>query len=136
MILETHVELSRSQDLHQTVDCASRRTTIDARSWPDRRAIVAQSARDCGALSAKLELFHRGIDGAPLQLHQTVFDQESTTRSTHDRGPIAARSGLFLKRNRGLFKANPEAMAPLSETVPTTPQIRSHDRFNCPRSSG
>ena len=33
-------------DLHRTVDRASRRTTIDARSWLDCCAIVTPSARD------------------------------------------------------------------------------------------
>ena len=81
---------SARRDLHQTVDRASRRTTIDARSWPDHRAIVVQSARNRGAFSTKLELFHRGIDGIPRQLYQTVSDRESTARSTHDRSAIGA----------------------------------------------
>ena len=41
--------------------------------------------------------------------------------------------GFFLKQNRGLVKANPEATSSPSKTAPTTLQIRPHDCFNCPR---
>ena len=34
---------SSSEDPHRTVDRDQRRTTINARSWPDRRSIVARS---------------------------------------------------------------------------------------------
>ena len=35
---------SAQLDIHRTADVLSRRTTIDARLWPDRGAIVANSA--------------------------------------------------------------------------------------------
>ena len=54
-------------DLHRTMDRASRRTTIDARSWPDWRAIMAHSAPNWSSFIAESTTFL-------FQLHRTVFD--------------------------------------------------------------
>ena len=107
-ISEHHADTSgwsNSASKDWTVDRASRRTTIDAWSWPDRRVIAARFVRNRGAFSAKVELWHRGIEDVYLQLHQMAFDQESTAQSTLDRSPIAARSRSDRAAIGALFEA-------------------------------
>ena len=76
-----------------TVDRASRRTTIDARSWPDRRTIVARFVRDRGAFRAKMERKHRGIKGASIF---SLID----VRSGHDRGLLRAIAAEIVARKK------------------------------------
>ena len=76
-----------------TVDRASRRTMIDARSWPDRRTIVARFVRDRGAFRAKMERKHRGIKG------ESIFSLIDV-RSGHNRGLSRAIAAEMVARKK------------------------------------
>ena len=102
----------------------------------DWYAIVAWSARDRGAFSAK--------SGATTSRNQCQGYSNSTGRQrlslttivAHDRGSIVARlphdQGQFTTKS-GMIRRGIEATRLPSEIAPTTSQIRSHDRLNCPR---
>ena len=85
MILATHVELSRSQDLHRTMKKAHGRTP---RSRWDQTAIAVRSSRDRGSFSVESErrFFH-------------LIGRRSTDDQDHDRRTIVARS----RRDRGVI---------------------------------
>ena len=98
--------------------------------------IAVRLNRDRGAIQPRSWIFRHGITS-------TIIRQRSLVDRDHDRCPIAARSSpdrgaiaALLKQNLGSFHANPEATSPPRGVTPTTHQIRSHDRVNCPRSSG
>ena len=101
------------------------RGLIGARSWRIQHQIGALSSRNRRHSSST------SSDGLWSRIDGTI-----DARSQRDRDPNVPRSGLILKQNRVLFKANLEATSSPSESAPTTLQIRSHDRFNCPRFLG
>ena len=104
---------------HRTLDHIEQRTTIDARSGPDRRAIVARPARDRGSFSAESRMI------LPTDSKGDLWSTKITinARSRRDCGLILAQSWLRLKRNQGQFMANLEAT-----TLPN--RNRSHNASN------
>ena len=103
-----------------TVDRASRRTTIDARLWPDRRTIVARFVRDHGAFKAKMERKHRRIKGASIF---SLID----VRSGHDRGLSRAIAAKIVARKK---QKSCQKLWPIrgnSWSYDVAPRKRSHD---------
>ena len=87
--------------VNRTVDEASRRTTIDARSWLDRAAIVARSRGDRGLFVARsnaMALQHKSAPTTPaIHTHDLIKgskirrdDQHQTWRNRRDRGGDSA----------------------------------------------
>ena len=117
-----------------------RRQRIVVEEPHDRDPIEPQSSRDRGAIEPRSHSFRRGI----VPQDQTGADRAPGSRSTHDRGPIAARSwcdrGQIWSRFEADGPLNPvknhrgiEAMSSPSGTAPTTLANRLHDRSNDPR---
>ena len=79
------VRSSSHHDQHRTADVLSRRTTIVARSWPDRRTIVARSPPRSSPIATSEATF---MEARRSQLDCLAIK----ARSPRDRGPIAARS--------------------------------------------
>ena len=98
------------------------RGPIGMRSWRIQRQIGAPSSRNRPHSSSNF--IRRSLIENRQHDRCTIM-----ARSRRDRGPIVA----ILKRNRGSFKANPEATTPPRGITSTTPSNRSHDRTNCPR---
>ena len=94
MILATHVELSRSQDLHRTMKKARGRTPQSRRN---QTATAVRSSRDCGSFSAESEL-----------RFSHLIRRRSTGDQDHDRRTIVARSWS----DRGPFQAKIKAKLP------------------------
>ena len=108
-----------------TVDRASRRTTIDVRSWLDRHTIVARFVRDRGAFKAKLERKHRGIKGA------SVFSLIDV-RSGHDRGLSRAIAAEIVARKK---RKSCQKLRPIHgqhDRCDVTPRNRSHEDIKPP----
>ena len=91
MILATHVELSRSQDLHRTMKKTRGRTP---RSRRNRTAIAVRSSRDRGSFSTESE-----------RRFSHLIGRRSTDDQDHDRRTIVAQSW----RDRGTFEAKIKA---------------------------
>ena len=80
------VDFSGTSDLHQVAIFIRRRTARH-----DRDAIVATITRDRGSFSTE-------SSNRSFPLDRTAIIGASTSQSTRDRGPIAARSWLRLKQ--------------------------------------
>ena len=91
----------------------------------DRSPIELRSRRDRGSLV--MESSPRALNG----IHRGL-----RSRFAHDRGLIGARSWCFLDAKWKLNCYGIEATIYANGIAPSTPSNRSHDHFNCPRSSG
>ena len=109
--------------------------------------IAVRSNHDRSVIESRSWLFHRGISATISAQGFNSKCQEKYPRlrpdrlAIVDRSPIdrdhdQERSWLRLKRNQGQISVRLRPPCRQMETTSTTLQNCSHDRFNCPRSSG
>ena len=111
-------------------------------SWKNT-TIAVRSNRDRGAIEPRSWILHCGIDSMIVIrcfLEDRQHDRRTIDpRSGHDHAAIEPRSRLdrvFLKRNSSRFTGDLKPQCRSMETASTTHHFCTHDRVNCPRSSG
>ena len=123
---EQRVKLYGASDLHQIIGrltCSSsngwrlsRRTTIDARSWPNHRPIVARSPHDRRRSPRQKHHWWKLHDRSSIAMKSEPDRHAIKARSPRNRGTIVARlwprSGLICRLigGRGVVELKPQSM--------------------------